>query len=270
MLVINNVYWGLYDFNVPKDGWMARMGGGDSECIVSADYSATQAQYFKGLPTMEPSSNGLQDFEIEYVSDEDDDSWVLPSLTTMIQAVMNSTGSNYRDTCQDYIDINSAIDYFIFSVMFGNEDGIGKNYLLDTYDGVKWYFNAYDLDNVFGFYNVWGNQKHYRIDEWFNVWFTFAGMQNSHRMFHLIYTYDKQALCDRYEQLRNGALSESNVWYKFNQFAINIPKSAIDYEPIRWSAERGTYTNTIEQIIDWYRMQCMERDKEIEAIRNSI
>lgn len=270
MLVINNVYWGLYDFNVPKDGWMARMGGGDSECIVSADYSATQAQYFKGLPTMEPSSNGLQDFEIEYVSDEDDDSWVLPSLTTMIQAVMNSTGSNYRTTCQDYIDIDSAIDYFIFSVMFGNQDGIGKNYLLDTYDGVKWYFNAYDLDNVFGFYNVGRRQIHYRINDWFDVGFTFARMQNSHRMFHLIYAYDKQALCDRYEQLRNGALSESNVWYVFNQFAINIPKSAIDYEPIRWSAERGTYTNTIEQILDWYRMQCLERDKEIEAIKNSI
>jgi hypothetical protein len=245
---------------------MVRMGGGDSECIVSADYSATQAQYFKGLPTMEPSGNGLQDFEIEYVSDEDNDSWVLPSLTNMIQAVLNSTGSNYRDTCQDYIDINSAIDYFIFSVMFGNEDGIGKNYLLDTYDGVKWYFNAYDLDNVFGFYNVWGNQKHLKI----GGWYTFANMQNSHRMFHLIYAYDKQALCDRYEQLRNGALSESNVWYVFNQFAINIPKSAIDYEPIRWSAERGTYTNTIEQIHDWYRMQCLERDKEIELIRESI
>ena len=234
MVVINNVYWGLYDFNVPKDGWMARMGGGDSECIVSADYSATLAQYFKALPTMEVSSNGLQDFEIEYVSDEDNDSWVLPSLTNMIQAVLNSTGSNYRDTCQDYIDINSAIDYFIFTVMFSNEDGIGKNYLLNTYDGIKWYFTAYDLDNVFGFGNVWSNQILFKIDSW-----TFANMQNKHRMFHLIYTYDKQALCDRYEQLRSGALSESNVWYIFNQFAINIPKPAVDYEPIRWSAERN-------------------------------
>ena len=210
------------------------MGGGDSECIVSADYSATLAQYFKALPTMEVSSNGLQDFEIEYVSDEDNDSWVLPSLTNMIQAVLNSTGSNYRDTCQDYIDINSAIDYFIFTVMFSNEDGIGKNYLLNTYDGIKWYFTAYDLDNVFGFGNVWSNQILFKIDSW-----TFANMQNKHRMFHLIYTYDKQALCDRYEQLRSGALSESNVWYIFNQFAINIPKPAVDYEPIRWSAERN-------------------------------
>ena len=267
MLVINNVYWGLYDFNVPKDGWMARMGGGDRECIVSTDYSTTQAQYFKGLPTMQPSGDGdgAQDFEIEYISDEDDDSWVLPSLTTMISAVMNSTGANYKITCQDYIDIDSAIDYFIFTVMFGNSDGIGKNYLLDTYDGVKWYFNAYDLDNMFGLYNVKELQDHYKPTD-----YTFSLKQNEHRMFHLIYTYDKQSLCDRYEQLRKGVLSESNVWYILSNLALNIPKAALDYESIRWSGVRATYTNTIEQILNWYRIQCAERDKEIEAIRESI
>lgn len=265
MVVINNVYWGLYDFNVPKDGWMAKMGGGDRECIVSADYSTTNAEYFKGLPTMQPSDNGNQDFEIEYVSDEDNDSWVLPSLTTMIQSVINSTSANYRNTCQNYIDIDSAIDYFIFCVMTGNSDGIGKNYLLDTYDGIKWYFNAYDLDNIWGLHSVSIYQAHHKQSE-----YSFANTQNKHRMFHLIYTYDKQALCDRYDQLRSGALSEISFSYIFNNLAINIPKAALDYEPIRWSAERATYTNTIEQIFNWYRIQCIERDKEIEAIRNSI
>lgn len=265
MVVINNVYWGLYDFNVPKDGWMARMGGGDRECIVSTDYSTTQAEYFKGLPTMQPGNNGVPDFEIEYISDEDNDSWVLPSLTRMIQAVMDSTGVNYRNTCQDYIDIDSAIDYYIFTVMFGNIDGLGKNYLLDTYDGNKWYFNAYDLDNMFGLYNVYENQYNYTQDEW-----SFAWAQSIHRMFHLIYAYDKQALCDRYEQLRSGVLSESNFTHILNNFAIRIPKAALDYEPIRWCGERATYTNTIEQILNWYRIQCIERDKEIESIRSSI
>jgi hypothetical protein len=149
--------------------------------------------------------------------------------------------------------------------MLGNEDGVGKNYLLDTYDGVKWYFNAYDLDNVFGLYNAGLNQSHYYPSN-----NSFSTLEQKHRMFHLIYTYDKQALCDRYEYLRSGALSESNLWYILNQFALNIPIPAINYEPIRWSSERATYTNNIEQILSWYRIQCMERDKEIEAIRNSI
>jgi hypothetical protein len=149
--------------------------------------------------------------------------------------------------------------------MFGNSDGVGKNYLLDTYDGVKWYFNAYDLDNMFGLNNVGDRGRHYTTTD-----YTFSWKKNGHRMFYLIYTYDKQALCDRYEQLRNSVLSESNVWYTLSNLALNIPKAALDYEPIRWSRERATYTNTIEQILNWYRIQCMERDKEIELIRASI
>jgi len=264
MVVINDKYWGLYAFNIPKDDYMAKMGGGDNEAIISCgNYSSTNAEYFKALATMQPDSEGRYDFELEYVSDEDEDEWVLTSLNRMIESVINSTGISYKDTCSQYIDVDSAMDYFIHLVLLGNQDGIGNNYLLDTYDGVKWYFNAYDLDETFGNWNVWS-------DQWFYAPETtpFANAQNKHRMFHLIYTYDKEAFVQRYRQLRETVLSESYVAYVISSYILRIPKAAHDYECIRWPEMKMTYATNINQMFNWYRTRCMACDAEINNLLN--
>ena len=263
-VVINNVYWGLYSFNIPKDGWMAKMEFGEREAIVSAETHSIPTR-FKALAAVDSDGNLTeQDFSMEYCKNEDNQSWIATSLNRMIQAVMNSTGANYEATCGMYIDIDSAIDYFIFNCLINNTDGTDKNYLLDTFDGVKWYFAAYDMDGVLG--NLYHGYSYYRADGDC----TFALFQNTNRMMHLIYTYDTARLCARYRELRRGPLGEDSVTYRLMNYCVNIPKANHDYEVLRWLGIPGTDTNNITQILNWYRLRCIALDAEITALESAL
>lgn len=263
-VALNGTYWGLYSLTIPKDAWMAKMGHGKYEAIVSAETHSVPTR-FKALAAVDAGGNLTeQDFSVEYCADEKNQAWIAESLNRMIQAVISSTGKSYADTCGAYIDIDSAIDYMIFNCLINNTDGLDKNYLLDTFDGRKWYFAAYDMDGVLG--NVWHGWNYYRADGDC----TFAGFEREHRMMHLIYTYDRARLCTRYRELRNGALSEEAVTYKLMNYAGGIPKANHDYEALRWPGIPGTDTNNVSQILHWYRLRCIALDAEITALESTL
>jgi len=257
MVYMNGEYWGLYCLNVPKDDYMANMGHGDSECILSTNYSSTQAEYFKGLATMEEDEGGYLDFEVEYASEEFEQSAILESINTMLAKVIN-THSDYKNEISPYIDFDSAIDYYILCAVIDNLDGIGKNYLLQTWDGVKWYFCAYDLDMILGNINSRGNVYGAPTRGG-----SFSSLADKHRMFHIIYTYCRDELIARYKYLKTSALSESNVGAVFGRFMIEIPKNVYDYETLRWPQTTGTSLKTYDQICNWYRLRLQYLDDEI-------
>lgn len=262
-VVINDVYWGLYSLTIPKDAWMAKMGHGKYEAIVSAVWGTPAG--FKTLAAVDALGRLTgSDFSLEYYKEEESQSWVAQSLNRMIQAVINSTGTNYADTCGAYIDIDSAVDYMIFNCLINNTDGQQRNYLLNTFDGRKWYFAAYDMDGVLG--DFWYGGNYYRADGDCNL----AGFQNVHRLMHLIYTYDRARLCTRYRELRKGALSEEAVTHRMMNYAVGIPKANHDYEVLRWPGIPGTDTNNVGQILHWYRLRCIALDGEVTALERTL
>lgn len=66
------------------------------------------------------------------------------SLTQMAK------GASKKSAIAEVFDVESIIDYIIFSQITGNIDGYKKNWQWVTYDGVKWAVNAYDLDGTWG------------------------------------------------------------------------------------------------------------------------
>lgn len=262
MVYMNGEYWGVYCFNTPKDDYMANMGDGDRECILCADNSTTQAELFQAIATLEPDSNGHCDFEVEYASDGFDNSQILESLNTMLGLVVN-THSDYKNVLSPYIDFGSAIDYYILSALTDNIDGISKNYLLQTWDGVKWYFCAYDMDMTFGNISSRGNELGSPANGR-----SFRSIQDKHRMFHIIYAYCRDELVARYKQLRSTVFSESNLDTLFGRFVIKIPKNAYDYETLRWPQTTGTSVKTFDQICNWYRLRIQLLDAEIAQLES--
>lgn len=266
IITINGQYWGLYAFNVPKDKYMASMDGSGTECIVSCGgYSTTNAEYFKGQATMEPDANDVTDFEVEYshnISDAD----ILTSINQAISAVMAtySTDQEALEAINQYVDINSAMDYFILTALINNTDGVGKNYLLDTWDGVKWYFVPYDMDMVIG-NDKWAGTKVGAP----NTGLTFLYLSTLHRLFYVIYHYDRENFISRYKELRAGALSESNIYNVFGSYINNIPVAAYNYEGIRWTETPGTAIKTFDQIVNWYTLRCRYLDAEIAALEGT-
>lgn len=249
VISINGKYYALGTLNIPKDGWMF----GSPKAIVCAD-THCDATKFKALATLDG------DFELEYVEAEENADWVLTSLNTAIQAVMDSDGTDIDTVIGRYIDISSAIDYYIHTVEESANDGTSKNYLLVTFDGTKWYFSAYDRDTTYGLYWT-GETIDYQKDG-----INFVRYAEIHKLMDLIYNYKKADLKNRAIALRNNVKSEFNVANVFTKFVGGIPAAIYEQNIKRWPLLRSTSISNVEQILNWYRMRRAYIDKLIDAM----
>ena len=248
IVVLNGKYYALGTFNIPKDKWMF----GNPKAILCADVHSN-ATKFKALATLDG------DFELEYVEDENNADWVLTSINTAIQAVMNSNGSDLDTTVGQYIDIPSAIDYYIHTVDENADDGTDKNYILVTFDGVKWYFSAYDRDTVYGL-NWDGKSINYPL-----AGIDYANYAEIHQLMHLIYMYARPALKARAVELRQRIKAEYNVANVFTNFAAGIPSEVFAQNAKRWPLLRSTSVSNTAQILNWYRLRRASLDARIDA-----
>lgn len=248
VITINGEYMGLYTFNIPKDGWMFGMGNGTNEAILCAESANFKQEAVVGT-----------NYDLEYVTDENDTEWVTTSINRLINACINSDGTDIDTTVAQYIDWESAIDYYIFLLLIDGIDMIIKNYLIATYDGVKWFFTPYDMDNVFGLH--W-NGKSFRRASSYGVNY-YASMN---RVFEMIKTYKKDALKARYTQLRSGVLSEAYVIEAFSNFVCKIPERIYLSDTEVWPLIPSSAASNLAQIVNWYQTRVKIIDAQIEAL----
>lgn len=254
IIKLNGGFHGLYTFNIPKDGWMFGMGNGQKEAIVCADTHSNPTK-FKELATMTTA-----DFDLEYAPDKDNAEWVKTSLNTLISAVMNSDGTDLDTTVAQYLDWQSAIDYYILVVLIRGEDMTDKNYLLATYDGTKWFFSAYDMDSTYGL--TWDGKKFSPATSGIVV----SSYANSHRVMELIKNHKADALKARYDEIRKAIMSEDKVAVEFLNFVGAIPTPVFVEDVKRWPTIPSTAASTVNQILNWYRMRIAVIDKEIDSM----
>ena len=247
VLVLNDKFQGLYNFNVPKDKWMMGMGSGTQEAILPCE--AGTGANFKALVTKAnlEAENG---FSVEYATDEDDIDWIVASLNNFISfTINNQNNSNFKQSLSQYVDVDSAIDYYIFSCLIANWDGVIHNYILSTYDGTKWFFTPYDMDKV-----MTNNADP-----------NFAKFASSHNLMNLFYKYDKQALKQRYLELRSTILSEKNVFDTFKAHTIKIPTEVFDADNKVWPKMSHPVSDMLAYLMNWYRLRCQIIDAEVES-----
>ena len=255
-IVINDEFYGVYCFNVPKDEWMMNMGSGTNECIICADMHVPATKFEAGNALLDGS-----DFKIEYITDEDDVSWAVTSINNLLSACANSDGTDLDTTIATMLDWDSAIDYYIYTVLLRHTDGISKNYLLSTYDGVKWFFTAYDMDTVFG--NSWNGAAYASPD---SDPYGFRQSAAENHLFELIKTYKLDELKARYAALRSSVMSESNIAKLFTDYAGKIPLVMYEEDNRRWPLIPRTSVHTVDSILNWYRLRCLYVDAELEGL----
>lgn len=144
--------------------------------------------------------------------------------------------------------------------MFALTDNLDKNYILMTFDGVKWAFSEYDLDTAFG--NCWNGKVYYNPD----TVTTLKGFAGSHKLMGILYNCYRAKIKSRYASLRKNVLSEGNVQTVVSNFLVDIPKGLLDHEVVLWPKIPGTNTNNMSQIINWYRLKCIAMDAEVNAL----
>ena len=260
LLAFNGKFMGLYTWNIPKDGWMFGMSGtAQQQAIVCAENNNNGAVAFKGLATLTEDADGQLDFDLEYSSNDESD-WVLASLNRLLSAVKDSDGTNITYGITPYLDWESAIDYYIHGVLTGNYDGLFRNYLLVTYDGVKWFFTGYDMDVVLGL-RAMGKYFYPANHESMS----FTTMAAHHKVFELIWKYMRPQLRERYNQLRAAAMSVENVANMFVDFVADIPLPVYMDDIRLWNDIPASGSNNLSQIITYYDMRCRNADEWIKS-----
>lgn len=246
---INNQYWGLYTFNIPKDDWMAKMPKKSNNKYAIIDTTWKPQGAFKA------ETNFKDKMELQFCSTEDSQ-WAMDSVNALIRAVMASydTVDSFNEAVGPLLDIDSAIDYYIYSVLVDNDDGIFRNYLLQTFDGNKWYFAAYDLDSTFGRTpDFWDHLlAKSDTDDWRDHGVTFENVTNSNRLFYQLWKFYKDEILKRTKALVDGVMSDSAVDTAFVDFVRHIPINAYNAELDVWPYTPNTSVDNVNRIGRWY------------------
>lgn len=246
---INNQYWGLYSFAIPKDDWMAKMPKKSKGKYAIVDTIWDPQGAFK------KETNFKDQMELQFCSTKDSQ-WCMDSVNTLIRSVMVSydTVDSFNAAVSPLLDIDSAIDYYIFSVLVDNDDGIFRNYLLQTFDGKKWYFAAYDLDSIFGRTPDFWEHLLAKSDtnDWRDHGVTFENVTNSNRLLYQLWKFYKDEILKRTQSLIDGVMSESAVDTAFIDYVRHIPLNAYNAELEKWPDMQNTAVDNVNRIGRWY------------------
>ena len=251
----NNTYEGLYTWNIPKDKWMFNMDDKlDNHCVLCGE------EYNSGC--FRSANASLWSDEIHDVMPQS----IITSFNNFITFVMNSSDEEFRANLENYVYVDSLIDYYIFQYVICGLDSMGKNQLFATYDGTKWIATSYDMDSTFGLY--WNGQSfvsaQYRMQEDYES--MVSGRPGNLLYFRLEQIFPNEIRA-RYDELRNSVLSYANVVNTFERF-MDIPGKDL-------YAEDGTIhtgipsqtTNNIQQIRNYYRGRLTYVDGKIAELR---
>lgn len=206
---VDGKYNGLYNWTIPKCDWMVGMNSANaSHVLLSAEFNDNGDITYKNNPC---NFNTLWDGSEDYFSVEvgENSAELVSSLNKVIADIINTDSAALERS----LDINGAIDYFIFQEIILGTDGLAKNILLATYDMTKWYLSAYDMDSTFDL--DWNGEILYRYDsDMPNIPYN---NQYSSLLMHIWNNY-YSAYVERYTELRKSVLSYSSIIEEFEKY----------------------------------------------------
>lgn len=270
---INDKYWGLYSFNIPKDDWMAKMPSKDGYAIVDAVWSPQGA--------LQQETNFKDQMELQFCGTKDT-KWAQDSVNAMIRAVMGhyDNADEFDKAVSPLVDLDSAYDYYIYSVLINNDDGLYRNFLLQTFDGKKWYLAAYDLDETFG--RTPDSSEYTLADSDTNDWrdhgVTFENATGANRLMYQLWKFHKAEILSRAKDLVSGVMSGTAVDTEFVDYVSKIPQILFNEEIKIWTGIPNTSVDNVNRIgrwymqrINWFKKRYLDTDEnELEQLKARI
>lgn len=205
---VDGKYNGLYNWTIPKCDWMVGMNSANANhVLLSAEFNDNGDVTYRNNPC---NFNTLWDGSEDYFSVEvgENSAELVPSLNTIISSIINADSVALEQS----LDIQSAIDYFIFQEIILGTDSLAKNMLLATYDMTKWYLSAYDMDSTFDL--DWNGE----ILGQYDSEMPYSPYNNEYSSL-LMYIQDNyyNAYVERYIELRKTVLSYSSIIGEFEK-----------------------------------------------------
>lgn len=160
---------------------------------------------------------------------------------------------------EELFDVENQRDYMIFGDIIKNSDGFGKNWQWTTYDGQKWYVNAYDLDMSFG-----GHFQGTQITAPLTGHITTSTSSPTGYIPRLYNT----ELETRYAALRNaGIITADNIMAKLIDWTSRIGEGNYELEYKKWPDSPCNNDNIINT--SYWELQRDENDVPIKGNSNT-
>lgn len=259
IMYLNGDFWGLYTWNIPKDAWMFNMKDDNPNHMVlcaefnnNGNMSVTNTCQFRALWGGEGDAN----WSIEAGTYSEA---LKTSFNNAINFVMTASDEDFKANISNYFDLYSLLDYYCFSYLVYHYDGLGKNMLMATYDGVHWGACLYDMDSIYG---VSFNGKEFLE---YNKLCPEDYQENNSLLWQRIETCFAQELYDRYVELRKGALSLGNIIEHVEEIYDLIPDRAFKEDWNKWSGIPSQQTNTLTRFRTFMKNRAAYVDSEFEA-----
>ena len=257
----NGNYEGIYTWNIGKDDCMWNMDKNNPNHILLCAEGNTDGVYAETTSNFRALWNGVDGGKPGWsVEVGTNSNAVKTSLNNLIQFVMDNNGSDFRNGIGNYLDIQSAIDYYIFQYEICGIDGLAHNMLLGTFDGTIWHCGAYDMDSTFG---LWWTGGSYVSAE-------YACPEDYQEKFSLLWerieTNYVDELKTRQAELRKTVLSYSNMVTHFERFMDIIGLDLYAEDLTIYPDIPSGVTNNIKQIRKYIR----DRQAYVDAEFNNM
>lgn len=175
-----------------------------------------------------------------------------------------------RQSMAEHFDVESMLNYLVFSTVVSNYDGFTKNWQWLTYDGQKWYVAPYDLDCTFGNFHagtfVFPAEYSY-VDSDHTLSLSRRGIAT------WFWDYYWDELCQRYAEVRDaGVISASHISQLLHNWHDRIGTPTYDAEWPLWPkcmCVSQTITNEgwaeYNEWPDFYHIPTWKEDRTFEA-----
>lgn len=260
---VNGKYEGLYTWNIGKDDWMFGMDATNvNQAVLCAERNnnGNTSTTDNNILTCEFRANANidgNDWSLEFPDILQDN--IKTSFNNLINCIKDTDDVTFKSTIETYLDITSALDYYILMYLSADVDGLAKNLIMMTYDGTKWFCSAYDMDNIWGSKGTspFASAELKCPSEYYD---------NNNLLWKRLETCFVQELKSRYVELRKSSLSITNIINRFERFTDCI-SSALYAEDIEiYSAIPYPNDNNLKQI----RNYVLNRSKYVDNCINNL
>ena len=255
ILMMNDRYYGLYTFNMPKEDWMLGLDEDNPMTIAVGAENGGNTNLFKSVGV----SNWTVEVPDAWTSYTDETSGVTVNsqagFLAMLDFVVNSTDEEFVANIGEYFNLASLIDYYIYTYCVANCDTFEKNQLLCSWDcGKTWYFTAYDMDETFGI-GLTGPTG-FDVDPL---------TTRDNRLFKRLETLFSAEIYSRYAVLRESIFSNSYMIREFELFFKHFPDKSKETDYNLWNTKNKD-RSSIEFFENYIINRMMWCDEKFEAM----
>lgn len=242
IVTANGTYQGVYTWNIGKEAWLFGMDEDNPNHALLCNEDNSLYYSPCNFNTLWDGDENKFAIEVGTASDA-----LTTSLNNLIACVKDTDDATFKATIGTYLDVQSAIDYYLHQYINCGLDGLGKNMLLATYDGLKWYLSAYDMDSTFGLW--WKGDKFVSAE--YRCPYDYE--QPNNQLFNRICHVFRDEMAARYAELRKSVYSYSNIMRHFEGFCGLIGKELYADDLVTYPDIPSAETNNIWQLRNYIR-----------------